>query len=103
MPVISWSGWATLFFQVMPIFFVVGGFANATSWTAHHERGESWAGWVRDRALRLLWPTAAFVAVMTVAAGMARIADMSPSRWRRPAGWWPSSSGSSPSTWSSSR
>lgn len=86
LPVISWSGWATLFFQVMPVFFVVGGFANATSWAAHHERGESWSGWVRDRALRLLWPAAAYVAVMTAAAELARLAGVSPGTLAQ-AGW----------------
>jgi hypothetical protein len=37
---VSWSGWATLFFQVMPVFFVVGGYLNATSWTAHYEAAQ---------------------------------------------------------------
>jgi fucose 4-O-acetylase-like acetyltransferase len=86
MTFISWSGWATLFFQVMPVFFVVGGYANATSWTAHHDRGEDWAGWVRDRAMRLLWPTTVYVLVAVAAVALSRIAGVSPATLAQ-AGW----------------
>jgi hypothetical protein len=51
----------------MPVFFLVGGLVNAQSWSAHHARGETWTRWVRERALRLLWPTAAFVVVAVLA------------------------------------
>lgn len=67
---VGWGRWVTWAFQVMPVFFLVGGYANAGSWTAHHAAGESWTVWVRDRAMRLWWPTALFlvVAVLAVAA-----------------------------------
>ena len=67
---VSWGRWVTWAFQVMPVFFLVGGYANARSWTAHHADGETWTVWVRDRAMRLWWPTALFlvVAVLAVAA-----------------------------------
>jgi len=70
---ISWGRWVTWAFQVMPVFFLVGGYANARSWTAHHAAGESWTVWVRDRAMRLWWPTALFlvVAVLAVTAAAA--------------------------------
>ena len=70
---ISWGQWVTWAFQVMPVFFLVGGYANARSWTAHHARGETWTVWVRDRAMRLWWPTALFlvVAVLAVTAALA--------------------------------
>jgi fucose 4-O-acetylase-like acetyltransferase len=32
---VSWARWGTLLFQVMPIFFLVGGYVNALSWTTH--------------------------------------------------------------------
>ncbi len=48
---VSWGRWVTLLFQVMPVFFLVGGYANAVSWTAHQQRGEGWTEWVRGRAL----------------------------------------------------
>ncbi|MGC1287876.1 MAG: acyltransferase family protein, partial [Streptosporangiaceae bacterium] len=44
---IGWSGLGTLVFQVMPVFFVVGGYANALSWTRHQAEGATWADWVR--------------------------------------------------------
>ncbi|MFI9782892.1 acyltransferase [Kitasatospora sp. NPDC051984] len=66
---VGWGRWVTLLFQVMPVVFLVGGYANAASWTAHRE--ESWAGWVHRRALRLLWPTAVYVGVMALAAAAA--------------------------------
>lgn len=66
---ISWGPPLTLVFQVMPVFFLVGGYVNARSWPAHHQRGETWVEWVRNRALRLLWPTAVFVLVAVFATG----------------------------------
>ncbi|KIQ64632.1 hypothetical protein TR51_10375 [Kitasatospora griseola] len=47
---VAWGRWLTLLFQVMPIVFLVGGYANTISWTTHHRRGEDWTSWVRRRA-----------------------------------------------------
>lgn len=69
---VSWGRWVTWLFQVLPAFFLVGGFVNAQSWGAHHASGESWTRWVRERALRLLWPTAAYVVVAVPAAVVAQ-------------------------------
>ncbi|HUD37229.1 MAG TPA: acyltransferase [Streptosporangiaceae bacterium] len=74
---ISWGRWLTWLFQVMPVFFVVGGYANATSWTAHRARGGTWATWLRSRALRLLTPTTLYVAVAVLAVLAARAAGVS--------------------------
>jgi fucose 4-O-acetylase-like acetyltransferase len=71
---VSWGRWVTWAFQVMPVFFLVGGYVNARSWTAHHARGESWTWWVRERAMRLWWPTAVFVAVAILGVVVARAA-----------------------------
>ena len=70
---VSWAPWATWLFQVMPVFFLVGGYVNALSWRAHRAGGEAWTEWVRDRALRLLWPTAVFIlaGVLAVVAAIA--------------------------------
>lgn len=73
---IGWGRWVTLVFQVMPVFFLVGGYVNARSWTAHQQQGESWADWVRERAMRLLWPTTAYVAVAVAAASVASMAGV---------------------------
>ncbi len=75
---IRWSGWATLLFQVIPVFFLVGGYANALSWTRHRARGEAWAGWIRHRAIRLLRPTTVFVAVAVATVEACRLAGASP-------------------------
>jgi hypothetical protein len=41
---VSWGRWVTWAFQVMPVFFLVGGYVYARSWTEHHARGESGRG-----------------------------------------------------------
>ena len=50
----------TWIFQVMPVFFMVGGYSNAASWTAAERSGKSYADWLRSRCQRLLGPTAVF-------------------------------------------
>jgi hypothetical protein len=51
-----WTQWLTWLLQVMPVFFFVGGYANALAWRSARARGEGFAGWVRGRARRLLRP-----------------------------------------------
>lgn len=46
----------TWIFQVMPLFFIVGGFTNALSWSSAERRGTSYANWLRVRCVRLLRP-----------------------------------------------
>jgi hypothetical protein len=46
--------------QVMPLMFFIGGFANAA---AFRRRDRSYAAFLGDRTLRLLWPTAVFLIV----------------------------------------
>ncbi|HUY44703.1 MAG TPA: acyltransferase [Streptosporangiaceae bacterium] len=83
---VSWGRWVTLLFQVMPVFFVVGGYANAVSWTDHRARGECWTVWVRGRAMRLLWPATVYVAVAVLAAAGAKIAGANTAELAQ-AGW----------------
>ena len=83
---IGWGQWVTLVFQVMPVFFLVGGYVNARSWAAHQERGEGWAQWVQARAMRLLWPTAVYLGVAIVAVAVARMAGASTAEVAQ-AGW----------------
>jgi fucose 4-O-acetylase-like acetyltransferase len=52
---------ATWVFQVIPLFFFVGGFSNATSFEAAKRRGTSTAAFLRSRAQRLLRPTLVFL------------------------------------------
>ena len=78
MAAIGWSGWGTLLFQVMPVFFLVGGYANALSWTRYQAGGATWAQWVRHRAIRLLRPTTVFVAVVVTAVTAGRLLGADP-------------------------
>ncbi|MGB9375093.1 MAG: acyltransferase [Jiangellales bacterium] len=56
--------WLTWFFQVMPLFFVVGGYANAASWTGLR-REVSRLGWVGARVWRLVVPSLVLLTVVT--------------------------------------
>ena len=64
--VATWTHLLTWVFQVMPIFFIVGGFTNAGSWRSAAARGVSYADWLRARSARLLGPALVFVAFWTV-------------------------------------
>ncbi|TVR20675.1 MAG: acyltransferase [Nitriliruptor sp.] len=60
--------WATLLFNVMPIFFLVGGALNAPSWRRAREEGEHAADWLRRRSRRLLRPLLPLLALwLTIA------------------------------------
>ena len=83
---VSWAPWVTWAFQVMPLFFLVGGYVNARSWPSHQARGQTWTVWVRDRALRLLWPTAVFVTAGVLAVSAALTAGV-PGAEVGEAGW----------------
>ena len=62
----TWTHILTWIFQVMPIFFIVGGFTNAGSWRSASRRGVSYATWLRARSARLLGPALVFVAFWTL-------------------------------------
>jgi surface polysaccharide O-acyltransferase-like enzyme len=54
---------ATWLLQVMPVFFLIGGFVDLASW----DRAEGARSFLRRRLTRLLRPTAGFLAVWAVA------------------------------------
>ncbi|MGJ6964452.1 acyltransferase family protein [Streptosporangium sp. G11] len=70
--VASWTRPLTWLFQVMPLFFLVGGFANAASLTSHLRRGGNAMGWVLGRTARLLRPTTMLLGGLAAAALTAR-------------------------------
>ncbi|MFK8028804.1 MAG: acyltransferase [Gammaproteobacteria bacterium] len=51
-----WSRWLTWVFQVMPIFFFVGGFSNGVSWDSLRRRNGTYSSWLESRLRRLLGP-----------------------------------------------
>jgi peptidoglycan/LPS O-acetylase OafA/YrhL len=53
--------WLTWIFQVMPIFFIVGGYANAVSQESARRRGVGYAGWLAARLHRLVTPLLALI------------------------------------------
>jgi peptidoglycan/LPS O-acetylase OafA/YrhL len=48
--------WLTWLFQVMPIFFIVGGYSNAVSLESARNKGIDYAGWLVTRLNRLVAP-----------------------------------------------
>ena len=60
--------------QVMPLFFLVGGWATAASWRSSVARGTATVVWLRARLDRLLRPTAGFVLVGAAATRLAGLA-----------------------------
>ncbi|MEV5551357.1 acyltransferase [Streptomyces sp. NPDC052309] len=76
--VLPWTHWLTWLFQVMGIFFLVGGYANAASWNSARRRGDGYADWLGSRAARLLRPTTVFIGVGVPIAAAARLAGVDP-------------------------
>ena len=52
-PIFAWSTWVV---QVMPLFFVMGGFSALLAWRLQRERGALASTYVRDRVARLARP-----------------------------------------------
>ena len=55
--------WLTWVFQVMPVFFAVGGYANAVSWDSATERGTPYGDWLVARLRRLVLPALPLLAL----------------------------------------
>ncbi|MBG6059815.1 fucose 4-O-acetylase-like acetyltransferase [Cryobacterium sp. MP_M5] len=64
--------------QVMPLFFVVGGFAGALSWRRVEARGGTAAVFIRARVLRLAWPTLPLFAFLALAILAMHLAGLGP-------------------------
>ena len=59
---LPWTQWLTWMFQVVPVFFVVAGYASAVSWSRHrHSGGAGRQAWLRHRLTKPLGPTAVYV------------------------------------------
>ncbi|MDQ0959164.1 fucose 4-O-acetylase-like acetyltransferase [Streptomyces sp. B4I13] len=67
---LPWTQWLTLGFQIMPLFFLAGGHAAGGSWARSRDAGGTAAGWVGQRAARLLLPTAVYSGLVLLAVGV---------------------------------
>lgn len=54
--VAPWLHGLTWALQVMPVFFIVGGYANGASWEAATRDGRSYRAWLHSRMVRLVLP-----------------------------------------------
>lgn len=73
-----WTHWLTWIFQVMPVFFFVGGYSNAVSWQAALRDRKNYADWLRGRLGRLCLPVIPlliFWALAAAASGAAGVPD----------------------------
>ncbi len=73
-----WTRWLTWLFQVMPVFFVVGGFSNCVSWQSALRKQLSYGTWLDARMRRLLGPVLPLLVVWGAMAAVARMEGVSP-------------------------
>ena len=74
-----WTQWLTWTFQVMPLFFMVGGYANGVSWQSARRKGLGYHLWLSTRLQRLLGPVLPLLLVWTLLALAASQAGIDPS------------------------
>jgi fucose 4-O-acetylase-like acetyltransferase len=72
-----WTRWLTWALQVMPTFFLVGGFANATSWESARAKGRGYGEWLQSRAARLIGPIVPLLLAWAALAVAARFGGVS--------------------------
>jgi hypothetical protein len=69
------GGWLlTWLFQVMPIFFIIGGFANLTGWDSVRRAGYGTVAFLQRRLARLVLPALVFALVWVVIDVVTRVA-----------------------------
>lgn len=73
-----WFAGATWAGQIMPLFFVVGGFASLTAWRSNVRRGGSAADYVKTRVLRLAQPSLPLFLFYVVVLGAATVLAIAP-------------------------
>jgi hypothetical protein len=66
-----WTQWLTWSFQVMPLFFIVGGYSNGISWEAAHRDGRGYGLWIATRLKRLVGPIVPLLLAWSVMAMIA--------------------------------
>ncbi|MBS1697501.1 MAG: acyltransferase [Actinobacteria bacterium] len=74
----SWFDTASWILNIMPLFFVVGGYAARAGWRSAQGRGEDAVGFVRLRLARLARPAIPVFVFFTVALGATRLLGIDP-------------------------
>lgn len=67
----EWTHPLTWVFQVMPVFFFVGGYANGLSWRSARRKGEPYGTWLRNRLRRLGIPVVPLLVVWSLGGWLA--------------------------------
>ncbi|SCE93500.1 Acyltransferase family protein [Micromonospora viridifaciens] len=80
---LPWAWPLTWVLQVMPVFFLVGGYANAAALTAWRSRGGDATCWLIDRSSRLIRPTTALVVILAIGGAAARLSGADPTEIRK--------------------
>jgi peptidoglycan/LPS O-acetylase OafA/YrhL len=70
--------WLTWVFQVMPIFFIVGGYSNAVSLESAKRKGIDYAGWLVTRLHRLVTPLLLLIVAWAITAVVLRSLGVRP-------------------------
>ena len=70
--------WLTWLFQVMPIFFIVGGYSNGVSLESARRKGDEYAVWLAARLNRLVAPLLVLLVAWTVIALVMYVLDVRP-------------------------
>ena len=73
-----WTRWLTWVFQVMPVFFMVGGYSNAVSWEAARRTGRGYDAWVGSRLRRLIGPVVPLLVFWALIGAVAHRAGVPP-------------------------
>lgn len=73
---VPWSAWLTWSFQVMPIFFIVGGYSNSISLESARSKNLSYSQWLAGRLHRLLTPLTLLVVFWAVLAILLNVAGI---------------------------
>ena len=64
--VAPWLQLLTWALQVMPIFFIVGGYSNGASWESARRAGQSYGLWTATRLKRLVGPVVPVLIVWSI-------------------------------------
>ncbi|HEX5542063.1 MAG TPA: acyltransferase [Micromonospora sp.] len=80
LPELPWAHPLTWLVQVMPVFFLVGGYSNAASLIRHRQGGGDATGWLLHRSARLIRPTTVLLVALATAGLAARLLGAVPER-----------------------